>query len=278
MIRLGEKQTLEIVKKVDFGVYLAEKAGEPEQVLLPVRQVPEHAQTGDLIEVFVYRDSADRPIATTHEPRLVLGGLAELEVVQTNRVGAFLDWGLEKDLLLPYKEQKKRVREGERVLVTLYLDKSDRLCATMNVYKALRADSPYHAEDRVKGRVYEISDNFGAFVAVDNRYSALIPKRELYGRVNVGDDIEARVTKVLGDGRLNLSIREKAYVQIEKDGDLLLRILADCGGVLPFTEKSDPELIRRETGMSKNEFKRAVGHLLKIGAIEIDGKTIKRIQ
>lgn len=278
MIRLGEKQTLEIVKKTDFGMYLAEDAKLPERVLLPAKQAPEGARIGDLIEVFVYRDSADRPIATTREPRLVLGQVAELEVVQVTRIGAFLDWGLEKDLLLPFKEQKKRVSEGERVLVTLYLDKSDRLCATMNVYKALRSDSPYHAEDRVKGRVYEISDNFGAFVAVDNRYSGLIPKRELYGDVKVGEDIEARVTKVLEDGRLNLSIREKAYLQIERDGDALLRVIAAYDGVLPFTEKADPEVIRRETGMSKNEFKRAVGHLLKIGAIEMHGKTIRRAQ
>jgi len=278
MIRLGEKQTLEIVKKVDFGVYLAENAKAAEQVLLPARQVPEHAQTGDLIDVFVYRDSDDRMIATTREPRLTLGQTAELEVVQTTKIGAFLDWGLEKDLLLPYKEQKKRVREGEKVLVTLYIDKSSRLCATMNVYRALRSDSPYHAEDHVKGRVYEISDNFGAFVAVDNRYSALIPKRELYGKIEVGEDIEARVTKVLEDGRLNLSVREKAYLQIERDGDTLLRLLASYEGVLPFTEKADPEVIRRETGMSKNEFKRALGHLLKIGAVTINDKTIRRVQ
>lgn len=278
MIRLGEKQTLEIVKKTGFGVYLAEERLRPDQVLLPAKQVPEGAQIGNLIEVFVYRDSDDRPIATTREPLLVMGQAAELEVVQVTRIGAFLDWGLEKDLLLPYKEQKKRVAEGERVLVTLYLDKSDRLCATMNVYRVLRSDSPYHAEDRVKGRVYEISDNFGAFVAVDDRYSGLIPKRELYGEVRIGEDIEARVTKVLEDGRLNLSIREKAYLQIERDSDALLRLLASYDGVLPFTEKANPEVIRRETGMSKNEFKRAVGHLLKLGAIEIHDKTIRRVQ
>ena len=277
MIKLGEWQELVIVKKVDFGVYLAPSPQEKEErVLLPGRQVPEGCGPGDVLRVFIYRDSDDRVIATTHTPRLTMGGVAELEVVQVGKIGAFLDWGLEKDLFLPFKQQKRHVKPGEKVLVSLYIDKSRRLCATTNVYGNLRSDSPYKKDDRVKGRVYEISDNFGAFVAVDNRYSALIPKRELYGRVELGEDVEARVTEVLEDGRLTLSIREKAYLQIEKDSDELLRVLDSYDGVLPFTEKADPEVIRRETGMSKNEFKRAVGHLLKIDAIEIKEKVIRR--
>lgn len=277
MIKLGEWQELVIVKKVEFGVYLAPSPQEKEErILLPGRQVPEGSGPGDVLSVFVYRDSDDRMIATTHTPRLVMGEVAELEVVQVGKIGAFLDWGLEKDLFLPFKQQKRRVKPGEKVLVSLYIDKSKRLCATTNVYGNLRSSSPYQKDDRVKGRVYEISDNFGAFVAVDNRYSALIPKRELYGRVELGEDVEARVTGVLEDGRLTLSVREKAYLQIEKDSDELLRVLDSYDGVLPFTEKADPEVIRRETGMSKNEFKRAVGHLLKIGAIEIKEKVIRR--
>ena len=170
-----------IVKKVEFGVYLAVSAdNEREKVLLPARQVPTDAKIGDMLEVFLYKDSGDRMIATTREPALVIGQVAELTVAQTGKVGAFLDWGLEKDLLLPFKQQKKRVAQGEKVLVALYIDKSERLCATMNVYQNLSTDSPYQKDDRVCGRVYEISDNFGAFVAVDNKYSALIPKKELY--------------------------------------------------------------------------------------------------
>lgn len=277
-IRLGEKQELTIVKSVEFGVYLAPSAQQKEQrVLLPGKQVPEGAKVGDRLEVFIYRDSDDRMIATTAVPKLMMGQVEELTVVQVGRIGAFLDWGLEKDLFLPFKEQTYRVKQGDRVLAALYIDKSSRLCATMNVYRALRSDSPYKKDDRVKGRVYEISDNFGAFVAVDNRYSALIPKKELYGRAEPGEDIEARVTDVLEDGRLNLSIREKAYLQIEKDAEELLHILDSYKGVLPFTEKSDPEVIRRETGMSKNEFKRALGHLLKEGKIQIKEKVIRKV-
>ena len=278
MLRLGEKQQLEIVKKVDFGVYLAEEGmGQEERVLLPAKQVPEGSKVGDILEVFLYRDSQDRLIATTRQPALVLGQTAELTVVQTGRIGAFLDWGLEKDLLLPFKEQKKKVNTGDKVLVSLYIDKSKRLCATMNVYPNLRTDSPYQKDDRVRGRVYEISGNFGAFVAVDNQYSGLIPKKELYGRVELGEDVEARVVKVHEDGKLELSIREKAYIQMEKDAKELLSLLEQKGGRLPFNDKSSPEVIRRNTGMSKNEFKRAVGNLLKAGKIEIAENAILMI-
>lgn len=277
MIKLGERQTLTIVKKVEFGVYLAEsKDNAEEKVLLPVKQVPEGTMPGDVVEVFVYRDSKDRMIATTNTPKLKMGEVAELAVAQVGKFGAFLDWGLEKDLLLPFKQQKKRVQPGDKVLVSLYIDKSGRLCATMNVYENLRCDSPYKKNDQVTGRVYEISDNFGAFVAVDNIYSALIPKKELYGTVALGEDVTARVTQVKEDGRLSLSIRDKAYLQIEKDAEEILKIIDSYDGVLPFNDKVSPEIIKRETGMSKNEFKRGVGNLLKNGLIEITDKVIRR--
>ena len=277
MIKLGEKQKLVVVKKVEFGVYLAEsKETAEDRILLPVKQVPEGAAVGSEIEVFVYRDSKDRMIATTTTPKLVMGEVAELTVSQVTKFGAFLDWGLEKDLLLPFKQQLFKVQQGENVLVSLYTDKSGRLCATMNVYQNLRADSTYKKDDQVKGRVYTISEEFGAFVAVDNIYSALIPKKEMYGQVRPGEDIIARVTEVKPDGRLTLSIREKAYIQIEKDAAEILSIIDSYDGVLPFNDKVSPEIIKRETGMSKNEFKRAVGNLLKAGKIEITEKVIRR--
>ena len=277
MIQLGMMQNLRRVKKVEFGVYLSDGIGEESKVLLPQKQVPEQARTGDEIEVFVYRDSKDRLIATTNTPKLTLHSVSKLRVAQVGKVGAFLDWGLEKDLLLPYKEQTRRVAEGEECLVALYIDKSNRLCATMNVYPYLSADSPYKAEDRVSGTVYEISDNFGAFVAVDDRYSGLIPKKELYGTVRIGDVIQARVTAVKEDGKLNLSIREKAYLQIDTDAQKVMDIIYSFDGVLPFTDKASPEVIKRETQMSKNEFKRAVGRLLKEGKIQITERAIRAI-
>ncbi len=277
MIRLGEKQDLVIVKQVEFGVYLAvsQEEGE-EKVLLPKKQVPDQSQMGDTLNVFIYRDSRDRLIATTRQPLLVMGEIAELTVAQVGKFGAFLDWGLEKDLLLPFKQQRGKVEQGEKVLVSLYIDKSDRLCATMNVYDNLRTDSPYGKDDKVTGRVYEMSDNFGAFVAVDNQYSALISKKELYGNVELGKDVSARVVQVREDGKLNLSIRDKAYLQMDKDGEALLALMDSYGGSLPFSEKASPERIRQETGMSKNEFKRAIGGLLKAGKIEIGAEQIRR--
>lgn len=276
MFKLGEKQTLIVVKKVEFGVYLAETVKKTEEkVLLPIKQVPADCECGDEIEVFIYKDSKDRLIATTNEPKLMMGQVALLKVAQTGRIGAFLDWGLEKDLFLPFKEQTGHVVPGDEVLVSLYIDKSERLCAKMNVYESLRTDSPYNKDDRVSGRVYELSDNFGAFVAVDNIYSALIPKKELYGDVRVGDDVSARVIKVHEDGKLELGIREKAYLQMDKDADEILKLIESYEGALPFNDKASPEVIRRETGMSKNEFKRAVGRLLKSGKIEIGDKTIR---
>lgn len=276
-MELGKIQELTVVKKVDFGVYLAQQEGDQKKVLLPARQVPEGIGIGDRISVFLYRDSKDRLISTTVTPRLQLGEVAELTVAQTGRFGAFLEWGLEKDLFLPFKEQTKEVQEGESFPVALYVDKSGRLCATMKLYHYLQTDSPYQKDDRVSGYLYEISRQFGAFVAVDGRYSALIPPREMYGQLQVGNRIEARVAKVHEDGKLDLSLREKAYVQIEVDAQKVLAAIDSYDGALPFTDKAAPEVIRREMQMSKNEFKRAVGSLLKAGKIEITEKTIRRL-
>lgn len=263
---------LTIVKKVDFGVYLAkEQEADPEEkVLLPRKEVPENAQPGDEIEVFLYRDSKDRMIATVRQPKLSLGEVAVLRVKENGKIGAFLDWGLEKDLLLPFREQVRKVRPGEECLVALYLDKSKRLCATMKVYHYLRTDSPYEKDQKVTGTLYEISDNFGAFVAVDNCYCALIPKKEPLGNARVGDTVEARVTEVLKDGKLSLSLREKAYIQMNEDAQKLLKLLEEQGGELPVGDKSSPEKIKELTGMSKNEFKRAAGNLYKQRLVQVE--------
>ena len=278
MFRLGEKQVLEIVKQVDFGVYLGTEANAPseERVLLPAKQVPEGAKPGDAIEVFIYKDSKDRFIATRNEPKLYLGETAVLTVVQINKVGAFLDWGLEKDLFLPFKEQTKPLNPGDECVVALYIDKSSRLCATMKVYPYLRKDSPYQKDDKVTGRVYEMSQNFGAFVAVDDCFSALVPKKEMPKNLKVGDIINARVAVRKEDGKLDLSLREKAYIQMNIDAEKVMEKIEELGGVLPFTDKASPELIREQMDMSKNEFKRAVGNLLKAGKVEITQTQIRK--
>lgn len=275
----GKKQTLVMIKRVEFGIYLAETMKDAEnKVLLPKKQVPADMEVGDPIDVFLYKDSNDRPIATVKEPKLTLGQTARLRVISVGKVGAFLDWGLEKDLFLPYREQTTQVKAGDEVIAALYLDKSERLCATMKVYPYLQKESPYQKDDVVTGMVYEISHNFGAFVAVDDKYSALIPKKELYGELHVLQQISARVTGVKEDGKLDLGIRQKAHLQMSEDADKVLSLLREKKGFLPLHDKSSPEQIRETIGMSKNEFKRAIGHLYKehLITLESDGIRLKK--
>lgn len=229
------------------------------------------------MEVFLYLDSKDRMIATRREPYAELGGIAVMEVKEVSNIGAFLDWGLEKDLLLPFKEQSRRVAQGEKVLAAVYLDKSRRFCATMNVYEYLETDSPYQKDDRVTGTIYETEGNFGVFVAVDNRYSGLIPKREAAGSYRIGDTIQVRVTAVKPDGKLDLSPNERVEVQMDKDAELVMKVIEEYEGVLPFGEKVSPEIIKREFGISKAAFKRAVGRLYKQGRIQIMENRIKKL-
>lgn len=279
MIKLGEVQTLVVNKKTDFGVYLSETSISDEtKILLPKNQVPNGIEAGDEIEVFVYKDSEDRPIATTTIPLLTLGKTALLRVKEVTTIGAFLDWGLMKDLLLPFKEQTERVHTGEDVLVALYIDKSERLCATMKVYNYLDCNSPYHENDRVIGTVYEIIDSFGAFVAVDNRYCALIPTKELFRNLKVGDSVEARVIRVKEDGKLDLSIREKAYMQMDTDAELVFQKLKEASGFLPYHDKTDSAIIKAQFGLSKNAFKRAIGRLFKEGKIIISESGITEVK
>ena len=279
MIHLGEWQELIIVKNVEFGIYLAETAEDETRVLLPKKQVPEGAQTGDTLKVFLYKDSKDRLIATLTEPKLTLGAFAVLKVLEIGKIGAFLDWGLEKDLFLPYKEMIVKVSVGDEVLVTLYIDKSKRLCASMKgIYHLLEKDSPYKKDDMVEGRVYEFSDNFGTFVAVDDRYSALIPNFEDHSFLHIGDVISAKVTNVKEDGKLDLTLREKAYLQMDEDAEKVMKVIEEFAGVLPFNDKASPEVIQRETGLSKAAFKRAVGKLYKARRVEITEKSIRKIK
>ena len=278
MFRLGEKMELVVAKTVEFGLYLEEKDSEThERVLLPQKYVPENIGIGDSINVFIYKDSSDRIISTTLEPKLTVGKPEILEVVDVNKNGAYLDFGLEKDLFLPFKQQTKKVSKSDKVLVAMYVDKTGRLAATMNVYKFLRTDSPYKTGDDVEGTVYEDSDNYGMFVAVDNMYSAIIPLKEEYGNISIGDTVKARITGIREDGKINLSVREKSHIQMFTDMEKILVLLDEYQGVLPFTEKASKEVINRECNMSKAQFKRAVGHLYKERKIEIteEGKIRK---
>lgn len=267
----GEYQELVVVNLRDHGAYLGETddAPVPERVLLPKKQVPEGLAKGDMIRVFLYRDSEDRLIATTAEPLITLGQVKKLLVKETTGIGAFLEWGLEKDLLLPFHEQTKKVAAGEEILAALYVDKSGRLAATMKLYPYLASDSPYLPDEHVEGYVYQIAPNFGTFVAVDDRYSGMIPKKEM-SRSRVGDRVRCRVTYVREDGKLDLSERGKAWEEMDADAESVLAVLKnDFQGELPHDDKASPELIRAEFGLSKAAFKRAVGRLLREGRIRI---------
>ena len=203
--------------------------------------------------------------------------MAVLEVADTGKFGAFLNWGLEKDLFLPFKQQTKKVAKGDKCLVTLYIDKSERLCATMKIYDLLRTDSPYQKDDMVEGIVYDTSDEFGVFVAVDGVFSALIPKKDAFGSLKVGQTVTARVTAVKADGKLDLSVRDKIPMQMNKDADMIWERIKANGGELPFNDKADPQLIQKEFNLSKNAFKRAVGRLYKERRIEITERAIRKI-
>ncbi|MEE3460967.1 MAG: S1-like domain-containing RNA-binding protein [Lachnospiraceae bacterium] len=267
----GLYHDLEYTKKTDFGIYLKEPGKENgEEILLPKRYVPKDARLHDVLHVFVYQDSSDRPVATTEEPLITLGTIARLYVNEVTDIGAFLNWDMPKDLLLPFHEQLYPVQKDDAVLVALYTDKSGRLAATMHIYKYLKKDSPYREGDQVTGRVYENSEDHGAYIAVDDLYSALLPKKDMVKRLKINEPVHARVARVLEDGKLTLSLNKKIPEQMEIDADKLLRFLENKGGHMPYNDKSSPEDIRRVFGMSKSSFKRALGSLYKDRKIVID--------
>lgn len=267
---LGKRQTLKLARIKDFGGYLTDLEEEVpgEAVLLPKKELPPQAVPGDTLEVFLYRDSKDRLIATTRTPLAQVGDVQRLRVSSVTKIGSFLDIGLERDVLLPFRESIGTLQSGDHVLVKLYEDKTHRLAATMKIYPYLSSQSPYKKDDQVRGSIYSRS-KAGFMVAVDNAYYGLIPENEAYGALAVGEEISARVVRVREDGKLDLSPRKKAYLQLEEDAGMIWQVLQNKGGSLGFDDKADKERIKKELGISKNAFKRAVGHLLKEGKIEI---------
>jgi len=275
MIELGKIQNLKVIRKTEIGVYLnAQDPRGEDDILLPKKQVPSDIQVGDEIEVFVYKDSEDRMISTVRTPKVILDGLAVLNVVEITKIGAFLDWGLEKDLFLPFKQQVGEVEKGSSYLVSVYIDKSDRLCATMKVYEWLSSESPYKENNMAEGTIYRINEDYGAFVAVDNKYHGLIPNKELFGTYKVGDTVEVRIKKLRPDGKLELSLRKQAFFQMEDDAQKIISKLELNGGALLLSDKSSPERIKADLDMSKAAFKRAIGKLLKEGTIKITDEGI----
>lgn len=277
MIEQGIVQKLRVVKKATKfeGFYLKDRI-DRRQVVLPLSEVEGEVDLGDEIDVFVYRTDDDELRATMKTPKILKGQLKELEVVDVVTFGAFLDWGLSKDLLLPTKQQMGRVRKGQKCLVALYENNKDRLCATMDLYHTLEDRSDYKAGDEVQGVVYEMKDDMGIFVAVEDRYHGLIPKHEIFRDYKIGERLTLRVTKVREDGKLNLSTRKKAYEQMDSDTALIVKELDQHAGFLSLNDKTDPDIIKQRLGLSKKAFKRAVGRLLKQGMIEFANDGIKK--
>jgi len=276
MIEIGKYQELEIGRRSDYGLYLEDEEGE--EVLLPNRFVDETMKIGMVMKVFIYLDSEDRLTATTQKPYITRDRIGFLNVKEVNQVGAFLDWGLDKDLLLPYREQRKPAEKGKRYLVGIYLDKSERLCATMKIYNILKSHAPYEKDDLVRGIVYQESEDLGLLIAVDGKYHGLVQKKDVISSYVIGDEVEARVASVRADGKLNLSLAKKAHLAIDDDSELILAKLIEADGFLPYNDKSNPEAIKREFKMSKNAFKRAVGKLFKSRQIIFENDGIQLVK
>lgn len=277
MIELGEIQELLLKRIKSSGAFLGiEGVEDPEEdVLLPGKELEESDKVGDLVKVFIYKDHSSRLIATKIMPLITLGKIAHLEVKEITKIGAFVNWGLEKDLFLPFKEQTVKLNRGRKYLMALYIDRSERLCATMKIRDYLRQDSPYSENDWITGTIYNIAEEIGAFIAVDNQYEALLPKEECKGVLSIGESVSARVSSVKEDGRLNLSTKERGFMEIDTDATMIYEILKENNGFIAVNDKSNPDDIRNLFSISKASFKRAIGRLLKNEKIEFYKNGIK---
>ncbi len=278
MIELGKFQTLYVKKIVSYGVYIAEPAAtSTKMVLLPKKHVPPNVKVGDSVHVFIYRDSEDRLIATTSKPKITIGQITELTVVHSDKNGVFLDMGLDRDLFLPFSQQTKTLCVGDCVLVAMYIDKSGRLCATMKLFDHLRTHSPYQVGEKAIGTVYLVHKELGIFVAVDDQYAGIIYRRNACGIPAVGDKIDVTIQKIHPDGKLVLSNRQAPKLQISNQAEEICIWLSQNNGVIPFNDKADPTVIRKVFNMSKADFKRAIGRLLKEGKVIIKENSIETV-
>ena len=252
------------------GSIYGRKLPESNTVLLPFSEQLGRPAAGESIRVYFYEDKGGRITATMRTPILRDGEVGILTVADVTSIGAFLDNGVPKQVLLPFKEQIVAPKVGDEVLVWMYSDKSGRQAATMRVYGHLDKHSPYKEDDRVTGFVYEINPRLGIFVAVDNRYYGLVPMAETFKEYAYGDEIEARVAKVREDGKLDLLIRDKLYKTVDEDAEVILYELKRNNGFLPYGDRADAAFIEETYAMSKNQFKRALGHLYRNRIVELD--------
>ncbi len=270
MIKLGEMQFLKL-NKVDVKdlIFIDENGTE-------VYVKKEKGQTiidkGEMKDVFVYKMN-NRLEGSLKRPLLVIGEIGYLKVVDITEIGAFMEWGLDKNLFLPFKQQKGQIRVGHEYIVGIYLDKSERLCATMDIYEMLRTDSPYKIGDKVKGTIYSLKRGLGAMVAVESKYHGLIQEKDFFGK-GIGDQVEARVVKIREDGKLNLNLFDKTHTKMDDDAEVIYKRLVKAGGFLPYSDKTNPNVIKETFNMSKGSFKIAIGRLYKRDLITISDKGI----
>jgi len=271
-VQVGQYHNLEVIKILDFGLYLA--AGVDE-ILLPTRYIPEGTQIGDILKVFIYRDSEDRLIATTETPLATVDSFACLRVTDTNAYGVFLDLGLEKDLFMPFSEQHKKLSPGRNYLVWVFLDQqTDRIICSARLEKFLKTDLSLLEEDQsVNLLIWEFTE-LGIKVVIDEQYGGMLYHNEIFESLHVGDRVTGFIKKIREDGKIDVSLRKKGYAEVlDAKQELLVKLKANQG-FLPLTDSSSPNDIYELLQMSKKTFKKAVGGLLKEGQLTLSPEGI----
>jgi hypothetical protein len=277
MVDIGNLNTLKVVKEVDFGIYLdGEELG---QILLPKNDVPVNCKIDDNLDVFIYTDSEDRIIATTKTPKAMVGDFAYLKVVAVNEFGAFLDWGLNKDLLVPFHEQQYRMKEGESYIVKVYLDnKSERIAATsyLDAYLDLFTAEYYEGQE-VELLICKKTD-LGYNAIINNSHWGLLYDKEIFRTINIGQRVKGYIKKVREDGKIDLTLNKSGYEKIDDISQKILDVLKEQGGFIPISDKSSPEIIYDMFGESKKTYKKAIGSLYKKHLILIGNDGIKLVE
>ena len=273
MLKIGSYNELVVERIVDFGLYLNKK---PYEVLLPSKYVPKNTRPGDVLRVFVYTDSEDRPVATTLEPKAAVGEFAYLKVKDVTSFGAFLDWGLEKDLLVPSSQQQDRMKAGKSYVVKVCLDElTGRVYGTNRItHNCDKNPKDLSEGEKVDLLIYGIT-KIGIMAVVNNRYSGLLYKSEVFTPVSVGEKLTGYISRIREDGKIDLTLKSPGYKSVTGSSAGILDILKKKGGFIPCHDKSSPEEIRQIFSMSKKEFKKAIGGLYKAGNIHITNKGIQ---
>lgn len=265
MINIGQFNILKVARKADFGYYLTADGNKSEDdILLPIKSALERElNVDDEVEAFIYRDSKDRLIATLKTPYAKVGDIAYLEVVDTTTFGAFLDIGLERDVFVPHREQKYKLKTGEKYLFHLYVDKTDRIAATTDVDDVLETNTDYVVGDDTYGIVYDIQQCGNILVAIEGKYRGIVLKSEYYTYVYMGEELKLTVKKFYEDDRIGLTTRKRKLEERDLIQEKILNCLKENGGSMPYNDKSSADDIRRDFNTSKNYFKIALGGLMK---------------